>query len=79
MSKKKILVINGPNINLLGNREKHIYGNLKLEDHNKKLYKYAKNKNLNISFFQSNYEGKIIDAIQSASHAWGSTLVWNSL
>jgi len=66
MSKKKILVINGPNINLLGNREKHIYGNLKLEDHNKKLYKYAKNKNLNISFFQSNYEGKIIDIIQSS-------------
>ena len=42
MSKKKILIINGPNINLLGNREQSIYGNISLEDLNKRLkvYKY---------------------------------------
>ena len=41
MSKKKVLIINGPNINLLGDREKHIYGELSLKEHNEKLKKYG--------------------------------------
>ncbi len=66
MSKKKILIINGPNINLLGNREKSIYGNISLEELNKRLKVYGKKINCNVSFFQSNEEGKIIEKIQKS-------------
>ena len=66
MSKKKILIINGPNLNLLGKREKNIYGDLTLNDYNKRLKNYGTKNNVSIVFFQSNYEGEIIEAIQSA-------------
>ena len=66
MSKKKILIINGPNINLLGQREKEVYGELTYNCLKKKLIKYSRKKNLDVTFFQSNYEGEIIDIIQSA-------------
>ena len=66
MSKKKILIINGPNINLLGQREKDVYGKLTFSSFKKKLIKYSRKKNLDVTFFQSNYEGKIIDIIQTA-------------
>ena len=66
MSKKKILIINGPNINLLGQREKEVYGVLTYKQLKTKLIKYGKKKNLNTTFFQSNYEGEIIDLIQAA-------------
>lgn len=66
MSNKKILIINGPNINLLGKREKDIYGELTFNSLEKKLEKYSRKKNLDVTFFQSNYEGKIIDIIQAA-------------
>ncbi len=66
MSKKKILIINGPNINLLGQREKSVYGELTLKDYNKRLKDYGHKNNVSIIFVQSNHEGKIINAIQSA-------------
>ncbi len=66
MSKKKILIINGPNINLLGQREKEVYGELTYEYLKKNLKKYSRKKNLDVTFFQSNHEGEIIDIIQSA-------------
>ena len=66
MSKKKILIINGPNINLLGQREKDVYGKLTFNSFKTKLTKYSRKKNLDVTFFQSNYEGKIIDIIQTA-------------
>ena len=66
MSKKKILIVNGPNINLLGQREKNVYGELTYKALKTTLIKYGSKKNLDISFFQSNYEGKIIDIIQEA-------------
>ena len=66
MSKKKILIINGPNLNLLGKREKNIYGDLTLKDYNKRLKNYGAKNNVSIVFFQSNFEGEIIEAIQSA-------------
>ena len=66
MSKKKILIINGPNINLLGQREKVIYGDLTYKVFETKLKKYGRKKNLDITLFQSNYEGEIIDIIQAA-------------
>ena len=66
MSKKKILIVNGPNINLLGQREKNVYGELTYNAIKKTLIKYGKKKNLDITFFQSNCEGEIIDIIQAA-------------
>ena len=66
MSKKKILIVNGPNINLLGQREKNVYGELTYNAIKTTLIKYGKKKNLNITFFQSNSEGEIIDIIQAA-------------
>ena len=66
MSKKKILIINGPNINILGQREKDVYGELTYNVLKTKLTKYGRKKNLHITFFQSNHEGEIIDIIQAA-------------
>ena len=68
MSKKKILIINGPNLNLLGKREKNIYGELTFKEYNKRLKNYGAKNNVTIIFFQIMYEGEIIDAIQSARH-----------
>ena len=61
-----ILVINGPNLNMLGIREKDIYGDLSLDTINEMLLKKAEELNCEISFFQSNIEGEIVDAIHSA-------------
>ena len=66
MTKKKILIINGPNINLLGLREKDVYGDLTYKSLEKNLATYGKKKKLDISFFQSNHEGEIVDIIQAA-------------
>ena len=60
---KKIQVINGPNLNMLGKREPEIYGSLSLENINDELMKLAKSFELGIDFFQSNHEGAIIDQI----------------
>lgn len=62
----KILVVNGPNLNLLGTREPEVYGTLTLEKINKELLKYAKELGVEIEFFQSNVEGEIVNAIQAA-------------
>ena len=61
----QVLVINGPNLNLLGERKPEIYGSLTLSEINKYVEDYFKN--TKISFFQSNHEGEIIDKIHSAS------------
>jgi len=63
---KKILVINGPNLNLLGQREKDIYGTETLEDIAVRTNIEAKNLNVDINFIQSNHEGEIIDRIHDA-------------
>lgn len=63
---KKILVIHGPNLNLLGQREKSIYGKTSLKDINAQLEKQAKSLKVTIEVFQSNHEGEIVDAIQQA-------------
>ena len=64
----KILVINGPNLNLLGTREPEIYGNLTLEKINSVLLKRAQDLNVEINFFQSNVEGEIVTQIQNAQN-----------
>ncbi len=60
---KKILIINGPNLNLLGNREDEIYGKHTLNEIEEACKKKGVEKNLDIIFYQSNTEGKIIDKI----------------
>ncbi len=60
-----ILVVNGPNLNLLGKREPSIYGNKSLEELNDHLKNLASELKLNLQFFQSNSEGDIIDYIHN--------------
>ena len=62
---KKILVINGPNLNLLGEREVEIYGKTSLEDIKSETIKFAKINNIDVEFKQSNEESEIINWIQS--------------
>ena len=61
-----ILVIHGPNLNLLGKREPEVYGYLTLEDINKKLISQAQNASISLDTFQSNWEGAIVDRIHQA-------------
>ena len=63
---KKILVIHGPNLNLLGQREKDVYGNTTLEEINAMLLQEAKERGVELSIFQSNHEGEIVDIIGKA-------------
>ena len=65
--KKKICILNGPNLNLLGEREPEIYGRSSLKDVEKSLNKIAKTNDLEILFEQSNHEGELIELIQTAS------------
>ncbi len=60
----KILVINGPNLNLLGKRDIKIYGEKSLEEINQELMEKADKMGIELKVFQSNHEGKIIDRIQ---------------
>ena len=62
----KIKIINGPNLNMLGMREPHIYGKETLDDINEEIKAFAEEKNIEVSFFQSNSEGDIIDEIQKS-------------
>lgn len=71
----KILVVNGPNLNLLGRREPEKYGNLSFEQLNKHLEDMADEVGLELEFFQSNHEGELIDFIHShADQADGMVL-----
>jgi 3-dehydroquinate dehydratase-2 len=60
----KIVVIQGPNLNMLGLREQNIYGPMKLEDIHSQMEGYAKQNGTEVEFFQSNLEGEIVDRIQ---------------
>ncbi|MBQ2720859.1 MAG: 3-dehydroquinate dehydratase, partial [Clostridia bacterium] len=62
----KILVINGPNINMLGIREPEIYGSKTYEDLVELIKKEAESLGVEVKFFQSNHEGAIVDEIQQA-------------
>ena len=62
----KVLVINGPNINFLGIREPEIYGKTTYNDMLSIIRSYAEEKGIDVSFFQSNCEGALVDAIQGA-------------
>ena len=63
---KKIIILNGPNLNLLGEREKSQYGTLTLKDIEKICDEFASKNDLNVSFFQSNIEGELVEEIQNS-------------
>jgi 3-dehydroquinate dehydratase-2 len=73
----KILVIHGPNLNMLGKREPEVYGRLTMEEINERLQVYAKEREIELITFQSNSEGALIDAIQEAG-AWADGIVINA-
>ena len=66
MVTKKIFIINGPNLNLLGEREQSQYGKITLNEIREKCKKYCKEIHLDLEFLQSNIEGEIVNFIQNA-------------
>lgn len=62
----RILVLHGPNLNLLGKREPEVYGHLTLDDINHNLHAFAADSNIVLDTFQSNWEGAIVDRIHQA-------------
>lgn len=73
----KILVIHGPNLNLLGTREPEIYGMRTLDEVNAEITAHAKARGLEVATFQSNHEGEIIDRIQHAESKGFAAIVLN--
>ena len=63
-TKLKLMVIQGPNINMLGTREVNIYGSMKMDDIHSQMKLFAEQNNIDIEFFQSNLEGELVDKIQ---------------
>lgn len=72
---KKILVILGPNLNLVGVREKGIYGTETAEDINNEIITYASKCDLSCEVFQSNHEGDLIDKIHSAREEYCGVVI----
>lgn len=62
----RVLIINGPNLNMLGIREPGIYGTVTYESLVRKLYNYCEGKSISCECYQSNHEGDIVDKIQQA-------------
>ena len=72
----KILVLHGPNLNLLGEREPEVYGTTTLAQLNARLRAHARRKKIALKIFQSNSEGRLIDLIH-AHRKWADGLVFN--
>jgi len=72
----KVLVLHGPNLNLLGTREPEIYGSRTLEDINRAISELAGELGVEVRFFQSNHEGEIVDALHDA-RSWADGIIIN--
>ena len=72
---KKILIIHGPNLNLLGKREPDLYGKISLEAINERLKKLASDHKAEIEVFQSNHEGEIVSKIGSADGVFDAIVI----
>ena len=72
---KRILIIHGPNLNLLGRREKDIYGHSSLDDINRQLASLADELEVSVSFFQSNAEGDLVNAVQNALGTYDALVI----
>lgn len=72
----KILILHGPNLNLLGTREPEVYGSMTLEDINNKLVGLGKELGVEVKSMQSNHEGALIDALHDA-RMWANGVVFN--
>ena len=72
----KILVLHGPNLNLLGQREPEVYGHLTLNDIDQRLKKAGDEMGLEVRTFQANGEGALIDALHAAQE-WASGVIFN--
>ncbi|KJD33057.1 3-dehydroquinate dehydratase [Tamlana nanhaiensis] len=70
---KKLIIVNGPNLNLLGKREPEIYGSLTFEDYLKELK--AKFTNVEISYYQSNVEGEIINKLHEVGFSYDGVIL----
>jgi 3-dehydroquinate dehydratase-2 len=73
---QRIVVVHGPNLNLLGTREPQVYGTTTLEEINAELAALAKERGAEIEFFQSNHEGALIDRVQEAM-SWADGILIN--
>ena len=72
---KKIIIINGPNLNLLGEREESKYGKTTLDEVKEICELHAKSINLEITFYQSNIEGEIVTIIQKAKNIYNGIII----
>ena len=72
---KKILVLHGPNLNLLGNRENAIYGDLTLAEINKRIKKFARQNRFEVESYQSNHEGDLVTKIQGAQGKFDAIVI----
>ena len=75
MANKKVLVLNGPNLNMLSIREPGIYGNQTLSEINANIETYAKGFDISCDFYQSNCEGEIIDKIHSVRESYDGCIL----
>ena len=71
----KIIILNGPNLNLLGEREKEKYGSVTLKDIENNCKEFAKKNNIDLTLYQSNLEGELVDKIQEARKEYNGLII----